>query len=411
MANEDNIPTEKISVDFSDNLGDSFGIEDTQILANNDLNSFLNSDPDDVKTIEQREEEEKQKKEKEFSEASRSSASAPKDPKDKGPITAEDVAQKGKDSLEKVLFNSEKPTEENEDTKLENTNTDEDTYSILSKDLLRLGVFSKASDEETEDTISVKTPEEFLERFSLEKKKGAISILDNFLSQHGEDYRKMFDAVFVNGVSPEDYLQSFTKIQGIENIDLTVDTNQERVVRAYYKELKWDDSRIETKIQKLKDYGDLEDEAKAYHEVLLNKEKEFAAGLEQKKEQDIKDKKEKDLQNLKSLQRILGEKLKTQEIDGIPLTQKDAEEITDYLTTQKYKLSSGELLSEYDKDLLELNRPENQELKIKLGLLLKKKLDMSVVKKTALSKENKNLFTLAAKNAKQEDKRQTKSFF
>ena len=278
---------------------------------------------------------------------------------------------------------------------------------------MRLGVFTKSSEDESEENLDIKTPEQFLERFNLEKKKGAIGILDNFLNQFGEDYRKMFDAVFVNGVKPQDYLQAFTKIESFSNLDLADENNQERVMRAYYKELKWDDERINNKIQKLKDYGDLEDEANSYHEVLLNKEKETAAQIEQKKIDEQKQEKERDLATTKSFQRILSEKLKTQEIDGVPLTQKDAEEVLAYLTNKPYKLASGEKLTEFDKDLLELNRPENHELKIKLGLLLRKKLDLTSVKKTTISKKSDALFTLSTKNAKQKDskEKEIKSFF
>jgi len=236
--------------------------------------------------------------------------------------------------------------------------------------------------------------------------------LENFLSQFGEDYRKMFDAVFVNGVKPQEYLSSFAKIEAIKDMDMAVESNQERVVRAYYKDLKWDDTRIATKIQKLKDYGDLEDESKAYHEVLLNKEKDSVAAVEKSKADDIQKQKDKDATILKSFQRILTEKLKTQEIDGIPLTQKDADEVTDYLTSKKYKLNNGDQLSEFDKDILELNRPENHENKLKLGLLLKKKLDLTSIKKATISKKSDALFTLSTKNAKAQGKeKEIKSFF
>jgi hypothetical protein len=162
----------------------------------------------------------------------------------------------------------------------------------------------------------------------------------------------------------------------------------------------------------LKDYGDLEDEAKTYQEVLLNKEKEITADLELKKAEELKTARDKELANKKSYHKILAEKLKAQEIDGIPLTDKEAVETLDYLTEKKYKLASGELLSEFDKDLMELNKPENHELKVKLGLLLKKKLDLTTVKKTAVSKKSDQLFTLSAKNAKTgKAEKEVKSFF
>lgn len=430
MPNEE-VQMEKL--DFSGGLEDSgnaFGIEDTQVLASKDLNTFLLSDPDEVKRIEDekkaeaakieaaKQQQQQQKQDDGEGEDGKTKKLPPKEKK-------EDPDELGKKALENALYGEEEDDEDENGEKarnLKNTQPhpgkkgDEDadeTFVTLGKDLMRLGVFTKSSEEESEDNLDIKTPEQFLERFNLEKKKGAISILDNFLNQFGEDYRKMFDAVFVNGVKPQDYLQAFTKIDSFSNLDLADESNQERVMRAYYKELKWDDERINNKIQKLKDYGDLEDEAKSYHEVLLNKEKETAAQIEQKKIDEQRQEKERDLATAKSFQRILTEKLKTQEIDGVPLTQKDAEEVLAYLTNKPYKLASGEKLTEFDKDLLELNRPENHELKLKLGLLLRKKLDLTSVKKTTISKKSDALFTLSTKNAKQKDskEKEIKSFF
>lgn len=425
MPDQDNVSMEKISLssgDFGDDLsGNDFGIQDTQVIASKDLQSFLLNDPDDVKNIEEEKAaEEAERLKQEALKRQQNQQTQPSDD-DEGKGKQKQTTKKkeepdGKDVLNDLLFGNE---EENEggtpETKQKQDvpqEAEEDTYTTLGKDLMRLGVFSKNSEDESEDTLEIKTPEEFLERFNLEKKKGAINILDNFLSQFGDEYRKMFDAVFVNGVKPQEYIQSFAKIESIKALDLTSEDNQERVVRAYYKNLKWDDQKIESKIQKLKDYGDLEDESKAYHEVLLNKEKEQAEALENKKKLEAEEAKNKEAATKKSYQRILGEKAKTQELDGIPLTQKDVDETLSYLTDKKYKLQSGELLSEFDKDLLELNRPENHELKVKLGLLLRKKLDLTSVKKTTISKKSDALFTLSTKNAKNAPKeKEIKSFF
>lgn len=424
MPDQDNVPLEKFSLstgDFADDLrNNDFGIEDTQVIASKDLQSFLMSDPDDVKSIED-DAAEKAELARKQAEAQKQQQSNDNSDKEKPkPTPPKKEKPDGKDALEDILFTK---NEEGDDvggtptatgTKdAVNTPSEEDsTYDTLAKDLLRLGVFSKNSDDESEETLGIKTPEEFLERFNLEKKKGAVNILDNFLSQFGEDYRKMFDAVFVNGVKPQDYIQTFNRIETIKGLDLTNEDNQERIVRSYYKNLKMDDAKIEARIQKMKDYGDLEEEAKAYHEVLLNKEQEQATELENKKKAEAQAIKQKEAETFKSYQRILTEKLKAQEVDGIPLTQKDSEETLKYLTEKKYKLESGELLSEFDKDLLELNRPENHEIKIKLGLLLRKKLDLTSVKKTTISKKSDALFTLSTKNAKQNPKeKEIKSFF
>ena len=417
---EENIQMEKLDNNaFGEGLDNNFGIEDTQLIASQDLQKFLMSDPDDVKNVEEEAKKAKVKEEVDKAEAERLKALGQQPPTKK----KEDEKPDSKKLLEDMLFNEDEEVEEEPKLgpdgkpiiappKAATSGEDDDTYKTLSKDLLRLGVFSKTSDDETEETIDISTPEAFLERFGLEKKKGAIGILDSFLSQFGEDYRKMFDSIFVNGVKPQEYLQSFVKIEAIKDLDLADEDNQSKIVRSYYKSLKWDDAKIDARIQKLKDYGDMEDEAKTYHEVLLNKEKEQVATIEKAKTDEVAVQKEKDTATQKSFQRILTEKLKAQEIDGIPLTQADAEAVFAYMVNKPFKLASGELLSEFDKDILELNRPENHEQKVKLGLLMKKKLDLSSVKKSAVSKKSDALFTLSTKNAKQAPaKKELKSFF
>ncbi len=421
MPDQDNVSTEKVSLSFGDfdeaqdTQSNSFGIQDTKLLAGNELQNFLFKDPDDVKENTPNTSQQSQEKQK----STQQKSETQEDIKNKNQQTqtqTEEEKPDPKDILDNILFDKTDKTStetKNENPKDTPQSADDDTYNTLARDFLRLGVFTKNSDEETEENIAVKTPEEFLERFSFEKKKGAISIIDNFLSQFGDDYRKMFDAVFVNGVKPHEYLSSFSKIEAISGIDLSTEGNQERIVRAYYKGLKWDDNKIEGRIQKLKDYGDLEDEAKTYQEVLLNKEKEQAAELEKQKLEEIQKTKDKEISQKKSYHRILAEKLKAQDLDGIPLTEKDAAATLEYLTDKKYKLQSGELLSEFDKDLLELNRPENHELKVKLGLLLRKKLDLSSIKKKTISNKSDALFTLSTKNAKQQGskEKEVKSFF
>lgn len=408
MPQDENVSMEKISnLDFGGDIdSNNFGIQDTQLLAGKDLQNFLFNDPDDVKKVEDEEDEETPPT------STKKTTQKEEEPKEKQ--TTKEKPD-GKDALENILFGKQPEEEGKETTTQEDEGgeePEENTYKTLSKDLLRLGVFSKNSEDESEESIEIDNPEQFLERFNLEKKKGAVNILDNFLSQFGDDYRKMFDAVFVNGVKPQEYLSSFAKIESFSGMNLEDESNQEMIVRNYYKGLKWDDQKIETRINKLKDYGDLEDEAKTYHEVLLNKEKEKAESIASEKAREREAEKEKEITVRKSYQRILHEKLKAQEVDGIPLTQKDAEETLTYLTDKKYKLASGELLSEFDKDLMELNRPENHELKIKLGLLLKKKLDLTSVKKTTISKKSDQLFSLTAKNAKNNPKeKEIKSFF
>lgn len=415
MPEIENVNLEKVALDLGgdDGSSNSFGIQDTQLLSGNEFQNFLFKSAEDIKPVD--------KQESAKSETPTTPQQQKQEAKKFGqqPEQPESEEVNPKELLDNILFNKKEDPKTstpnpNEDPADAPGSTDDNTYTSLARDLMRLGVFSKISDEETEENIGVKTPEDFLNRFSFEKKKGAIDILDNFLSQFGEDYRKMFDAVFVNGVKPNEYLQSFAKMEALGSVDLTQESNQERIVRAYYKSLKWDDTKIENRIGKLKDYGDLEDEAKTYHEVLVNKEKEVTEQLERTKLEEANKTKAREIEQKKSYHKILTDKLKATHLDGIPLNDKEAQATLDYLTEKKYKLESGELLSEFDKDLLALNRAENHELKVKLALLLRKKLDLNSVKKKSISEKSEELFKETVEKQKQQARtkpKEYKSFF
>ena len=87
-----------------------------------------------------------------------------------------------------------------ESSQEESDSPDGNQFSALANDLFKLGVFTK---EEDEDDVAISTPEEFLERFQTEKKKGDSEIVENFIGQFGEDYQKAFEAIFVKGSDPK----------------------------------------------------------------------------------------------------------------------------------------------------------------------------------------------------------------
>lgn len=416
MAEENNVPMEGITLDSSD-FGQQldFGIQDTQIIGSKQLASFLTGEVsptnDPNKIVKNTEKDTTTDTNKPDSTIKTDTEKV--DPK----VESEKKIQEAGDKLNSFLTqetvnpDQSQKTGDNQSTETNNDagEDDENTYSILSKDLLKLGVFTQ---EEGED-IDVKTPEEFLERFRDEQKRGAIDILDNFLSKFGEDYRRMFDAVFVKGVNPNEYLSSFTKINSVKDLNLEEENNQIKVLREYYRTLKMDEDQITARITKLKDYNDLADEAKMYHKILLERESASEQELVSKKEKEIESRRQAEQSTMQSYAEILNDKLKSKEFDGIPLTQKEAQEVFNYLSNKPYKLENGDLLSEFDKDILELNRPANHELKIKMALLLKNKLDLSGIKKTAASKKTDELFNLNIKkdNKQNKERSQNKSFF
>lgn len=266
-------------------------------------------------------------------------------------------------------------------------------FKSLSNDLFKLGVFSKEEDEE--ENVDISTPEAFLERFQNEKKKGAIEMVNNFIGQFGEDYQQAFEAIFVKGASPKEYFQHYNKAANFAEMDLTQETNQVSVMRQALADQGFDQEDIDTEVERLKNYGDLETVAGKHHKVLVKKEAQKLQEIEKNAELQLQQKQMIKNQYIQNVQQVLQDKIKTKEFDGIPINPKLANELQDFLLVDKYRTASGETLTDFDKTILELKRPENHTAKVKVALLLKileKDPTLSTIQKTGVTKKSDQLF-------------------
>ena len=156
----------------------SFGIMDTMEMGigNQELLSDLMSpetstgDPDKVQPIIKEVEEPKQEPPK-------------KEPKVKEVAGDEGEKKSTGEQIIASFLGSDEDDEEEEEpvakAPVEEPEEEEvSQFAALSKDLFKLGVFTNDEDEEE---IVINTPEEFLERFNAEKKKGAIEVVNNFI--------------------------------------------------------------------------------------------------------------------------------------------------------------------------------------------------------------------------------------
>jgi hypothetical protein len=286
-------------------------------------------------------------------------------------------------SIQDFLFDNEKEEEDDEEEPVvqkkstkqqeqepetdENEEQEVSQFTALARDLAKLGVFSVDEDEDLE----ISTPEEFLERFQEEKKKGAIEVVNNFIGQFGEDYQQAFDAIFVKGVDPKEYFGTYNNVVNFAEMDLSDETNQVKVIKQALADQGFENEDINSEVERLKNYGDLETVAAKHHKVLVKKEATKLQELERRSEMELQQKQAVKSQYINNVQSVLEEKLKTKEFDGIPLNPKLANELQDFLLVDKYKTNSGETLTDFDRTILELKRPENHAMKVKVALLLK----------------------------------------
>ena len=391
----------------------NFSIEDTMNMGMgssellNDLMSpeTASSSPDDVTVI------------KDEPPAPKKVAKAPEAPKEEAAPPKEDSSK----SIQDFLLGDEEEEEDDDvapakpvakETKEVADEEDEpetSQFTALSNDLFKLGVFNKDEDEED---VAITSPEEFLERFNLEKKKGAISIVEDFIGQFGEDYKQAFDAIFVKGVDPKEYFGTYNNIQSFAELDLSQEGNQVAILKQALADQGFDPEDVETEVERLKNYGDLESVAAKHHKVLVKKEAAKLAQMEQQREQELHKQQAFKQQYVNNVQSVLQDKLKAKEFDGIPLNPKLANELQDFLLVDKYQTSSGEKLTEFDRQILELKRPENHALKVKMGLLMKileTDPTLSTIQKRGISKKSDDLFSEVARQTSKSSIKSNKS--
>jgi hypothetical protein len=382
----------------------NMGMGSSELL--NDLMSpeTASSSPDDVTVI------------KDEPPAPKKVAKAPEAPKEEEPAKEDSTK-----SIQDFLLGDEEEEEDDDvapakpvakETKEVADEEDEpetSQFTALSNDLFKLGVFNKDEDEED---VAITSPEEFLERFNLEKKKGAISIVEDFIGQFGEDYKQAFDAIFVKGVDPKEYFGTYNNIQSFAELDLSQEGNQVAILKQALADQGFDPEDVETEVERLKNYGDLESVAAKHHKVLVKKEAAKLAQMEQQREQELHKQQAFKQQYVNNVQSVLQDKLKAKEFDGIPLNPKLANELQDFLLVDKYQTSSGEKLTEFDRQILELKRPENHALKVKMGLLMKileTDPTLSTIQKRGISKKSDDLFSEVARQTSKSSIKSNKS--
>ena len=310
-------------------------------------------------------------------------------------------------SAEDLLGTTEEEEENNEgdseNTSTETTDNEEDNqegveespYTLMARDLIKLGVFTKGEDEKDEDFV-FDDPKKFLGRFQYEVRKNVSDTISSYLSRFGEDYQNMFDAVFVNGVDPQSYLQTFTKLQDVSSLDMTKEKDQERAYREYWRRQGFGEDKIEAKLQRAKVNGELEEDSIDFHKRLVEEDAQELQRKTEEAEQLQLRKVEAKRQLVQTTTKLLNEALPSKEYQGIPLSPQIAQQALAFITQDKYKLN-GEPITEFDKYILELQKPENHALKMKMTLLMLNNFDLSKVKVKEANKEAEELFRFATR--------------
>jgi hypothetical protein len=233
-----------------------FSIEETSLLGDQSIitdllgSETVSASPEKVEEIKK---EEPKKEEK------------PKKEEQKTTSTKEEEVKEETNPILDLLQEDEEKEDPSKETKKEETVDDSsktkeeeptnNKFGALAKDLLKLGVFSLDEDEED---VKIESPEDFLERFKYEGEKTAMQKINSFLNQFGEDYQHAFEAIYVKGVHPKDYFETYNKIENFSELDLSKEDNQIQVIKQTLLDQGLEQEDVLTEVERLKNYGDLE---------------------------------------------------------------------------------------------------------------------------------------------------------
>lgn len=309
------------------------------------------------------------------------------------------------------LTDKTKIPKEKKEESVENEETTQEDEGIKSfaKDLYKMNFFTKRS----EDEIEPSTIEELVDKLTEEKQIGAEELVDELAGRHGEEWREGFYSMFVNGVHPKEYINKFLEVQSFKDMDLTDESNQRRVVETGLRKQGWEEADIKEEVKRLETNSDLESVSTKYHKALVKSEEAEMKSLDEKAKVEAARVEQLDKVHLTNLNNFLVKAVREKEVNGIPVTKDIAKKAFDMAYTKRWTLpKSKEVITDLDRIFLELKKPINHDLQGQVALLFaptfegweegkKLSLDLSKIQKKAVSMQTEELFASVIKNKKQ----------
>ena len=229
--------------------------------------------------------------------------------------------------------------EEEEDDDEEDDNDDDDAEDSQSEAIESL--FDAISeeigwefDENDPEDVKPKTVQELVKYF-----KDVIA--ESSVPQYSSEDVQKLDEFVRNGGKLENYFQAGNGID-YDNIDITDESIQKKVITTLYKEKGWEDARIAKKIERYEDAGVLEDEAEEAVELLKKIEAEKKEALLESQKKTAEESKQK---QQKFYDDVVNEIKGLSDIRGIKISKDDRARLAEYIF--KYD-SNG--VTQYQKD-------------------------------------------------------------
>ena len=232
--------------------------------------------------------------------------------------------------------NDDDTTEEDDDTAAkvdDNQNTEEPIETVTA---LFDAIAEELNWSANEEAEKPKTVEDLVTYF-----KDVIE--ENSVPEYSSDEVREIDEFVRNGGRLEDYFNAIAPME-YENIDITKEDNQKKVLKEYLKTQGYNDTRIDRKLERYEDAGVLEDEAEEALEFLKESASKNKERLLEEQETFAKQQRE---QQQKYIDSVVKEINSMSNIRGIKVPKEDKSRLAEYMFKPD---NSGQ--TQYQKDYL-----------------------------------------------------------
>jgi len=306
------------------------------------------------------------------------------------------------------------PKEEEEEEEEEDTTSDDDdddesdnTFEVFAKGLAQAGILDLEDEDNQVEEWNEKSFINVMEK-TVDNRMWA-KMEELAMETYGEAGVKLIEDIFINKVPVPQYLQMFSNEQTVENVDLSEEINQERIFRLYLAKTGMDDDEIEDQLAYARDNGRLEAYAGKYQGKLVEKMQEERLRLAQEAEVRMQDIQKREQEREELYAKTLEESVKAGDIQGYPINNSDAEELFSFVLDKPHVLPNGQRISDFEYRLATM-RQEDPKKFLAVARLVQKDLDLSPVKKKAVSEETNTIFKglktktkTSSKSGKQDD--------
>lgn len=280
--------------------------------------------------------------------------------------------------------------EEEEEVNLENDEDeegDENQFEIFANGLIQAGMLNVEEGEEIEWNEQT-----FLSKMNETIEDKAWNQLEQLATEtYGEAGVQMIEDIFINKVPVQEYLQMFSNEQIVENVDLGVEANQERVFRLYLAKTGMDEDEIQDQLNYARDNDRLEAYSQKYHGKLVEKMQQERAILAQESEARVQVMRQKEEEREQLYADVLDGAIASGSIEGYPLNEQAANELFDFVLSKPHVLPNGQRISEFEYKLARM-RQEDPSKFLAVAKLVQSNLDLSPVKRKAVTEETNSLF-------------------